>query len=81
MNAQKYLEDMYKIQDNLLDYLDDEEKDQEKFQSLISILDQMNIHNNQHDAKLILHLLLQISNNHHRNIYFMSKIFEILQYF
>ena len=61
------------IQVSLLDFLENEENIEEKYQNLISILEDIKIRDDQHEFRLFLHLLLKISNNHHRGPNFLTK--------
>ena len=81
MNSQQYLDEMKKIQQNLLDFLDNERDEEEIFQNLKTILDDLKICDNQNQLKSLLYLLSKISNNHHRGPNFFNKIEKILLLF
>ena len=80
MEIQKYLEKMKSIQNCLLEFLDNEDNVEEKFQNLISLIQNHKIKENRYDLRSILHLLVKISTNHHRSIHFFDKIWQILQH-
>ena len=82
MSIEKYLEEMRKIQENLLDYIDYEIGIEEKYPNLKNIFKDINIHNNQFEIKSLFYLIIiKISNNHHRESGFFSKIEQILKLF
>ena len=81
MSVNEFLEEMGKIQTNLLEYLDHGDNIEKKFQELINIFDDFKIHDNQFKIKPLLYLILHISNNHHRESEFFLKIEKILQLF
>ena len=82
MNVQQFLEEMKKLQENLLIYLEDESTNiDETLQSLSKIIDEIKIHEDQHKLMSFLHLLVKIANNHHRNPNFFEKIDKVLAIF
>ena len=81
MNSKDYFEEMKKIQENILDYLDYESNVEEKYQNLLNFFSKIKIHDNQYTIKSIFQLLIHISNNHHREERFFSKIEQILSLF
>ena len=82
MAAEQILEELKVLQSNILSFIDYEETyDDEKFQYLQEIFDDQKIKSDDKKLKLLLHLLLKISNNHHRGVQFFSKIEKILLIF
>ena len=81
MSIEKYLEEMRKIQENLLDFIDYETNIEEKYQNLKNIFDDINIHNNQFEIKSLFYTIVKISNSHYRESGFFSKIEQILKLF
>ena len=81
MNVNEILDEMKKIQTNLLDFLEHADNNEEKFQNLLNIFDDIKIHDNQFKIKPLIYSILKISNNHHREPEFFSKIEKILQLF
>ena len=77
MNLDEYLEKMKKIQEKLLDYLESNEKNE----TLHNILEDTRFHEDRYELISLLHFVLRISNNHHRDDIFDSKIEEILRFF
>ena len=73
----EYLEIMKVIQENILNYIDEESNVQEKYCKLQNIIDDLQIRDNQHIFKQLLYLLLKVSNNHHRESNFFNKIEQI----
>ena len=81
MSSEEFLEEMKKIQANLIDFLEHDDNNEEKYQNLIKIFDDIKIHDNQFKIKSLFYLILKISNHHHREPEFFSKIEKILQLF
>ena len=81
MNTQEYLKKMQKYQNNLLEYLEDDENPDCNFETLTNICDENNFYFNKFKPKSFLHLLIKIIDNHYRNTNFFIKIFRILNYY
>ena len=81
MNAPKYLTLMKDIQNDLLQFLEDDENNEENFQNLYNICTNQKINENLHMLKSILHLITKITNGHHRNSLFYNKIDQVLAIF
>ena len=81
MNANDILAQMKDIQNKLLDFIDNEDNEEENFQNLNSVIDDIEIRNNSHKLSTLLRLLVKLSNNHHRCNNFYSKIEKIIQLF
>lgn len=64
-----------------LGFLENEESTDEKFQNLIRLLKETKIQDCEHELRLFLHMLVEISNNHYRRPNFFNKIEQILQFF
>lgn len=73
-----YLEKMKKIQENLLIFLDKGDNIEENFINLCNLINDYKINNDKHDFRLILKLIVKITNNHHREPSFFNKIERIL---
>ena len=75
MNSQEYLNDMRAIQDNLYIFLENKDEIEQKFADLKDIFEDQKIQADKHKFKSLFHLLIKISNNHHRrlNFYDISK--------
>ncbi len=78
MEIQEYLDEINKIQTNIHYFLDDTIDAEENFQNLMTLFDDQNIHHDKFKLKLILHMIVEISNNYHRFHNFFSKIEQIL---
>ena len=76
--SEEFLDKNKKIQDELLDFIRNDENDTESFQNLQTLFDDINIRNDKHDLTTLLHLLTKISNNHHRGPSFFDKIEKII---
>lgn len=81
MDSNKYLEEMKKVQESILYYLDEDNNIEEKYQTLETLFNDIQIHSIKFKISSLMHLLLQISSNHHREENFFSKIEEILLIF
>ena len=81
MSAHKYLEEMKRVQNNLLIFLDNEDNIEENYQNLLNIFQDLNIRDNKQELKIFMNMVLKISNNHHRRPYFFNKIERILHLF
>lgn len=69
---------MKNIEDELLNFLDHGDHLEENFENFIKVLTKQNILKDKHDLKIILYLIVNIANNHHRYENFYSKIDQIL---
>lgn len=71
---------MSDIQSSLITYFSAEEDTSVlNFENLIKLLYDFQIRNNKHDLKIVLHIILRLSNDFHRNPYFYNRIFNILK--
>lgn len=76
-----YISKMKRIHGSILLYIEDDQHSAKNLSNLIKLFDKLNIRDNLHDVKSTLHIVLKISNNHHRGPNFFSKIEAILKYF
>lgn len=76
-----FIDRMKKIQNSLLRFIDCKDSMEENYQELIKLFDDERTKKNPHDIKIILCLLLKISNNHYRSTNFFSKIEKIILFF
>ena len=79
MSIQEYIEDMKKIQSNLLLFLEEESNTEDNFENLRNLLIKQKIQEDKHIFSSFLYLLAKIVDNHHRGPNFFDKIFQILQ--
>ena len=77
-NIHEYMKKMKVIQISVIDYIENEKNEEEDFLQLKDIIIDSKIQQNQHEFKSFLYLLSNISNNHHRELYFFEKIEKIL---
>lgn len=77
MDFNEYLDGMSKIQNSLLEYV---ENDQETDQNLIQLINEYKISNNKKELKQFIHIFMQILNNHHRQHDFYDKVLKILTF-
>ena len=80
MNVKESLEKMKNIQNIIIEYIDSDENSEENFQNLQIFFDDHKIKDERYDLMLLLSLITQIANNHHRGINFFEKIEKILQF-
>lgn len=81
MIVEQYLKNMKNIQNNFLNFLDNEVNSEENFQTLMNIFDELEIYDDKHKLKSLLHLISQISDHHCRFSNFFGKIEHILELF
>lgn len=81
MSLQEVVENMRKIQKNLLDYIENEDKIEENFQNLQKVFYDQKIQDDKYSFNSVLHLISNIAENHHRNSSFFEKIEKIIQFF
>lgn len=74
MNLDEYIEDMKKIQEKLLDYLEENTSLYE------NIFEDNKLHENQYFIISILHLILKISNDYHRHEDFSIRYFKFYNF-
>lgn len=80
MNIQEYIEKKKVIQSLLLNYIENDNKE-ETFQNLIKSIEDQKILNNHHEFKLLLCLILKVANNQYRTSDFFFKIEKIFNVF
>ena len=78
---QDYMSKMKDIEQNIIDYLENEESDEFDHQNLMDFFKDSHIRSNKQVFKGILYMLSNISENHHRQRSFFNKIEHIFQYF
>lgn len=81
MIVEQYLKNMKNIQNNFLNFLDNEVNSEENFQTLTNIFDELKIYDDKHKLKSLMHLISQISDYHCRFSNFFCKIEHVLQLF
>lgn len=79
MDFKDYIEILKKIQEFIIEYIDIEDNQEENYQNLIRYIQDLNIWSDQHEIKILLLIIDQISNHHHRHHNFFDKIEKILQ--
>ena len=81
MNSEGYLDAMKDIQENILNFLDEEDNSEENFIILESKFNDKKIKDHSYELLSLLHLISKIGNNHHRFPNFFSKLEQILLIF
>ena len=77
-NLQQYLGEMKTIQCHILDFIDDEINKEENFQNIQIIFEDENFCCTLNKLKLVLRMIANISNDHHRELDFFDKIEKII---
>ena len=75
-----YLTKMQKLQDKLISFITTNNHSDEDYENLANFFDEQKIRD-QHEFKAILHLIVSLSNNYHRNADFFTNIEQILLIF
>lgn len=75
-----YITKMQKMQDELIKFITTNNHSDEDYENLANFFDEQKIRD-QHEFKAILHLILNLSNNYHRNADFFTNIEQILMIF
>ncbi|KAK8852942.1 hypothetical protein M9Y10_017937 [Tritrichomonas musculus] len=78
MDIQEFVKKQREIQKSLLDFIENENDNEENFQNLINILENQNIRDDRSGLKSFLYLIVKVSNNHYRTKDFFEKIEKIL---
>ncbi|KAK8849910.1 hypothetical protein M9Y10_018499 [Tritrichomonas musculus] len=78
MKTQTQIENLKSLQFSVLDFIDNEDGNEEHFENLCHLIERLKITKNKPEFKLFLSLIISISNNHHRNVNFFEKIERIL---
>ena len=81
MSIQKYFEEMKVVQSSLLQYIEDEDKEQENYNSLIQIINDLKFLSDVQKFRSLLQLISNISDNHQRCHNFINKLQQILMSF
>lgn len=74
------VEKMKKIQNDLLEFLEDESDSEEKYENFIDLLSTQRIINNRYEFKSLLQLINSIGDNHYRDRIFIFKIERLLRH-
>ena len=80
MEVKQYLDARKELQNHLIEFLDNQDDDQNNYINLITDLQNQNITENKNEFILFLKLLIIISNDHHRCSNFFVKIDQILSF-
>lgn len=74
------MEKIKQVQKIFLDFLDEDETIEERYQNLIDIIDIQNIDQNKYELKSLFYLIANVGNNHSRSLYFFYKLGKLLKY-
>lgn len=80
MEILDYIEKKKALQRRLIDYLDSGDNIEEKYQNFLELYDQQKISEDRYELEEFLHLIVIISNYHHRLPNFFNKIFNIIAF-
>ena len=75
----EYIEKKKNLHESLLDFINDPDYDDVNYNDLIKTIKEQKITKNHNEFEHFLRLLLNISNNHHRDSLFFSKIERIIK--
>ena len=81
MNVEEYLDDIKSIQSEFLEFIEEDENDEEKFYNLSRILEDKKIRDNKHNLRLFLHHIASVCAHHPHSKNFFSKIERVIQIF
>ena len=81
MDLQQYLAQHQKVQDTLIEFIDEEINTEEKYIILDELFNEYHIRTDQHELIELLQLIAAISCNHSRSNKFFDKIERILKVF
>lgn len=81
MKIKEFINKMNLLQNSLLEFIDEENENEEKYSNLIQSFNNQNLSENQEELKLFFSILSNVSNNHHKTINFWSKIEQIILFF
>ena len=79
MTIQDFLDEMRKIQKDLLWFIDQEVKSEENFANLSKTINDLKVYDDKNKLNSLLHLIMHITNNHHRYPDLYLKIDQILR--
>ncbi|KAK8843716.1 hypothetical protein M9Y10_024781 [Tritrichomonas musculus] len=74
-------ENLKKIQRCILDFIEKEDNNEENFQNLEILIDELQIKENKYFIISIFHLIIEIANNHNRSSNFFEKLEKIINIF
>lgn len=80
MNFQEYKDKINKLEENLLEYIKEDDSKEENYQNLINFLEEQKIKSNKENLRTFLYLLANIASHHHRYSNFFDKIGQIVIY-
>ena len=75
------IDKMKKIQQNVLDFIDNNDDIEENYENLIKSLNNQKVEKDSHIFKLFILMISKIAENHYRNLNFFNKIELILSYY
>ena len=77
---QRYTNEKKKLNTLIINYIEDSDNCKDNFNNLIEFINLNKYQEKQEELSHLLHLIVNIANNHYRNEYFIMKIEQILQY-
>ena len=78
MDIQQFIEKMKICEEYLIEYIENQQNDEENYQKLLNLFKDQNIFNTKHSLKTLLYIIIKISNNHIRLTNFNEKIRKII---
>ena len=81
MEIQEYVDQKKELNNALLKYIENDSEDQTEFKNIVQLINQQKIQENDTEFKLLLRIIISISQNHRRCPNFFSRIEQILSFF
>lgn len=81
MEIQNILNELASVQGSFISFIDDDENIEENFQNFISLIDETGLCRDKNKLKILFHLILIISNKHHRFNNFFKKIDKFFHFY
>ena len=81
IKVQEFVDKMKSIQNSLLEYLEDESDDNDKYENFIKLVTSQEIINDKYEFKAFLQLISRIGNDHQRIPNFIYKLKLLLIHF
>ncbi|KAK8876474.1 hypothetical protein M9Y10_006688 [Tritrichomonas musculus] len=79
MNISEFIAQKKELYAVILNFIENKNNSDDSSQETTNFLDTHQIRDNKEDMRLLLHLIVKITNNHHRDSNFLSKIKKLLQ--
>ena len=74
----KYIAKKKELYDHIIDFLENDDNNENNFDTIVNLIQEQEILENDKEIKNFLYLISRISSNHYRTINFISKIEQII---